>query len=118
MFGRWTVDRPDGADEDGARTWSAATAALASFRRGEAPRAARGSRAGGWFVLKGALWARTVGIVLAALSLIANFVFIPYHPAWSIVIMAMDVAAIWALRVYNRDAADWCSGHGRPSRSP
>jgi len=48
MFGRWTVDRLDGAGEDGARRWSAVTAARASFRRGEAPRAAadRGPAAG------------------------------------------------------------------------
>ena len=59
----------------------------------------------GWFVLSGAVWARTVGIVLAALSLIANFVFIPYYPVWSIVIMALDAAVIWALCVYGRDAA-------------
>jgi len=51
--------------------------------------------AAGYFVLSGAVWARTLGVVLAAFSLIANFVFIPYYPVWAVVIMALDVAVIW-----------------------
>ena len=61
--------------------------------------------AAGYFVLSGAVWARTVGIVLASLSLIANFVFIPYYPVWSLVIMALDAAVVWALCVSGRDDA-------------
>jgi vacuolar-type H+-ATPase subunit I/STV1 len=57
----------------------------------------------GYFVVQGAAWARGVGIGLAALSLIANFLFIPYYPVWSILIVALDVAVIWALCVWNRD---------------
>ena len=57
----------------------------------------------GYFVVQGAGWARGVGIGLAALSLIANFLFIPYYPVWSILIVALDVAVIWALCVWNRD---------------
>ena len=37
--------------------------------------------------------------------LIANFLFIPYYPVWSILIVALDVAVIWALCVWNRDTA-------------
>jgi hypothetical protein len=36
-------------------------------------------------------------IVLASLSAVANFFFIPYYPLWSIVIIALDVWVIWAL---------------------
>ena len=42
-------------------------------------------------------WGRVVGIVLVVLSLIANFLFIPWYPVWSLVIIALDVAVIWAL---------------------
>lgn len=55
--------------------------------------------------LSGATWARVVGITLASLSAIANFFFIPYYPIWSIVIIALDVAVIWALSVYGRREA-------------
>lgn len=48
-------------------------------------------------VIQGQTWARVVGIVLASLSIIANFLFIPHYPVWSIVIIALDVAVIWAL---------------------
>ncbi len=53
----------------------------------------------------GATWARVVGITLASLSAIANFFFIPYYPLWSIVVIALDVAVIWALSVYGRREA-------------
>ena len=39
-------------------------------------------------------WARAVGIVLAALSAIANFLFLPYSPVWSVLIIALDVFVI------------------------
>jgi hypothetical protein len=42
-------------------------------------------------------WARIAGIILAAISGVANFLFIPYYPFWSILIIALDVFVIWAL---------------------
>ena len=53
-------------------------------------------------VIRGAWWARVVGVALAALSLVANFLFIPYYPLWAILIIALDVAVIWALCVWDR----------------
>jgi len=55
------------------------------------------------FVFTGAMWARIVGIALAILSGIANFVSIPYYPVWSIVILAADVAVVWVLTVHGRE---------------
>jgi hypothetical protein len=43
------------------------------------------------------LWARIVGVVLAAFSAVANFVFLPYYTGWAIVIIALDAFIIWAL---------------------
>jgi len=56
----------------------------------------------GFALLAGATWARVVGIVLALLSAASNFMFIPYYPVWAIVIIALDVAVIWALTNYDR----------------
>jgi hypothetical protein len=30
-------------------------------------------------------------------SMIANFLFLPYYPVWSLLIIAIDVWVIWAL---------------------
>ncbi|MDN3262261.1 hypothetical protein QWJ26_21125 [Streptomyces sp. CSDS2] len=54
----------------------------------------------GWGILSRADWARAVGIALASLSLIAQFLFLPYQPLWSIVVMAIDVFVIWALATH------------------
>ncbi|MBV9919852.1 MAG: hypothetical protein JOY78_03220 [Pseudonocardia sp.] len=59
----------------------------------------------GFFVTRGAWWARGVGVAIAALSLVANFLFIPYYPLWSLLIIALDVAVIWTLCVYGREQA-------------
>jgi hypothetical protein len=55
----------------------------------------------GVFVLTGgALWARIIGIVVAALSAIINFLYIPYYPIWSLLIIALAVVVIWALATH------------------
>ncbi len=59
----------------------------------------------GWGIFSGATWARGVGMLLAMLSAIANFFFIPYYPVWAIVIIALDVAIIYALAIWNRGEA-------------
>ncbi len=58
----------------------------------------------GFGVLSGATWARVIGITVAVLSGIANFLFIPYYPFWSLLIIALDVFVIWALAAHGRDA--------------
>lgn len=48
-------------------------------------------------VLMEQAWGRILGIVIAVFSTMANFMFIPHYPVWSIVVIAIDIAAIWAL---------------------
>jgi uncharacterized membrane-anchored protein YitT (DUF2179 family) len=57
----------------------------------------------GFAVLAGRTWGRVVGITLAVLSAVANFVFIPYYPFWSITIIALDAFVIWALVYYRSE---------------
>jgi hypothetical protein len=53
-------------------------------------------------VLLGSLVARFVAMGLAVLSAVAHFLFIPYQPIWSVLIIAVDVAVIWALAGFER----------------
>src|SRR6478609_3378272 len=55
--------------------------------------------AAGFFVLQGAVWARAVGVAVAALSAVLNFAWLPYYPVWSLLIIALV-----------------CSSSGRSSR--
>jgi len=54
-------------------------------------------------LMSGRTWARVIGIILAVLSAMANFTFIPYYPTWSLLIIALDVFVIWALATYRPD---------------
>ena len=58
----------------------------------------------GTAVLQGRAWGLVVGIGLAAVSLVVNFVFIPHHLLWSVVIIGLDLAIIWALAAYREVA--------------
>jgi hypothetical protein len=42
-------------------------------------------------------WAGVTAIMLASLSAVVNFFFIPYYPFWSILVIALDIWVIWAL---------------------
>jgi hypothetical protein len=60
----------------------------------------------GWGLLSGRTWARVVGITLAVLSAIANFLFIPYYPFWALTIITLDVFVIWALTAHGGELRD------------
>ena len=51
----------------------------------------------------GAVWARTVGVVVASLSIITNILWMPYYPVWALLIIALDIYVIWALTAHGRD---------------
>lgn len=55
----------------------------------------------GLALMTGATWARATAIVIAALSIIANFLWLPYYPWWSILIIALNVVVIWAISTWN-----------------
>ena len=57
----------------------------------------------GYFVLQAKVWARTVGVIVAVISALFNFAWLPYYPVWSILIIALNVFVIWALTVRGRD---------------
>lgn len=50
-----------------------------------------------------ATWARIFACCLAALSIIANFLSLPYYPWWSVIIIAIDLTVIWAVATWNPD---------------
>jgi hypothetical protein len=54
-------------------------------------------------VLAGQVWARTVGVLVAAGAIIVNFAFIPIYPIWSLAIITLGVLVVWALTVHGRD---------------
>jgi len=69
--------------------------------------ASRGEDPSGWavgFTVFAAVMMIMVGVwqALAGLSAIANFLFIPYSPLWSMLIIAVNVLVIWALAAHGR----------------
>ena len=51
----------------------------------------------GYALFAAKTWARVIGVTLAVLSAIANFIFIPFYPFWAILIIALNIWVIWAL---------------------
>ena len=48
-------------------------------------------------LLLGQGWAQVAGIVVAAISALINFTWLPYSPLWAILVIAIDLLIIWAL---------------------
>jgi hypothetical protein len=59
--------------------------------------------AAGLGVMVGQMWARVIGILLAALSAIVNIAFLAAYPVWSTIIIAIDVLVIYALTVHGKE---------------
>ena len=57
-------------------------------------------------VLTGNVAARTVGVILAGISALANLVFIEAYPVWSVLIIAVDVVVIYSLTVHGHELRD------------
>ncbi|MET9890892.1 hypothetical protein ABZZ47_11845 [Streptomyces sp. NPDC006465] len=53
-----------------------------------------------------ATWARVIGVGIAALLIIVNFLSIPYYPVWSLTLIALYGFVIWALCVARPDSGD------------
>ena len=50
--------------------------------------------------------ARVIGVLVVGMSMIWSFYSIPYYPAWSITLIGLDAAVIWALIVGGREMPD------------
>ena len=48
-------------------------------------------------LLLGQGWALIAGIVVAAVSALINFTWLPYSPFWAILVIVVDLLIIWAL---------------------
>ncbi|TLF77354.1 DUF7144 family membrane protein [Nocardia cyriacigeorgica] len=52
-------------------------------------------------LMMGTTWGRIAAVTIAALSIIANFLWLPYYPLWSILIIALNIVVIWAVTTWN-----------------
>ena len=46
-------------------------------------------------IFAGNVVARTIGVIAAGLSALANFAWLPYQPVWGSIMIAVAVAVIW-----------------------
>ncbi|MCH7789805.1 MAG: hypothetical protein IH940_10235 [Acidobacteria bacterium] len=57
----------------------------------------------GFGIFSGNVLGRTVGVAVAGVAAIYNFAWMPYAPVWSIIVISMCIAVIWALTAHGRD---------------
>jgi hypothetical protein len=60
---------------------------------------------GGVALFQGAAWARALAVLLAGVSILANFLWMPYYPIWSLTLIAFNMFVIWAVTAHGRDIA-------------
>jgi len=49
-------------------------------------------------------WGWLLGILVACVSMISNFAFLPHFPLWAITVITLDAVVIWAFGRLLRDA--------------
>jgi hypothetical protein len=54
-------------------------------------------------IFSGNVLARTVGVIAATISALGAFTTIQLQPVWNTIIIAVDIAIIWALTAHGRD---------------
>ena len=52
-----------------------------------------------------ATWARVAAIVIASLSIVTQFLWLPHYPVWAIVLIALDGFVIWAVATWESPVA-------------
>lgn len=62
--------------------------------------------ASGVGIFSGNVIARTVGVLAAIGSMLTMFAWLPWYPVWAVIVIAMDIAIIWALIVHGRVLVD------------
>ncbi len=50
-------------------------------------------------------WARVAAIIIASLSIVSQFLWLPHYPVWAIVVIALDIFVIWAVATWESPAA-------------
>ena len=56
----------------------------------------------GFGIFSGNILARAVGVFAALGSMVSMFLWLPWYPAWAIIVIIIDVAVVWALIVHGR----------------
>jgi hypothetical protein len=57
-------------------------------------------------LMSGKAFGRTVAVIIAMLSSIANMLFIPVYPIWSIMIIIVNICVIYGVVVHGGDLKD------------
>ena len=48
----------------------------------------------------GKSWARVAAVVMASMSIVGMFLWLPHYPVWAIIVIALDVIVIWAVSAW------------------
>lgn len=51
----------------------------------------------GWGAYTAAAWAKVTGVVIVALAIVSNFMWLPYQTGWALVLIALGIVALWSL---------------------
>lgn len=57
-------------------------------------------------LFSGATWARILAVIMVMINAVAQLASLNYHPAWSVIIIALDVLVIWALTVHGAETEE------------
>jgi hypothetical protein len=54
-------------------------------------------------LFSGNIIARTLAVIVASVSMLVNFFFIPVYPLWALTVITVDILVIWAVTAHGRE---------------
>ena len=57
----------------------------------------------GFGLFTAATWSRVVGVILAVLSGLIAFAWLPWYPVWGAIFIAVSIFVVWALTAHGED---------------
>ena len=54
-------------------------------------------------LIRGAMWARVLGVIVLTVNMITQMMMLPAYPFWSIIVIGFDAIVLWAITVHGRE---------------
>jgi hypothetical protein len=57
-------------------------------------------------LIRGATWARVLGVIVVMINMITQMMLLPEYPFWSVIVIGFDAVVLWAITVHGSETLD------------
>lgn len=57
-------------------------------------------------LVRGAIWARVLGVIVVMVNMITQMMLLPAYPFWGVIVIGLDAVVLWAITVHGGETLD------------